>query len=149
MKCINDLKKELKRYFLNENTYHLKFAEYFDKEIYYILSQLKNNELKSTVVKVKVYNPLTSNSRPGFGCDICIGGSSVNSKYIYDFKKDINAGTNVFSLKKYFSFTLFNYCKKEQIEEVKEKHSLIFKQTVNEVRHQLLKDLETLNSICK
>lgn len=143
---LEDFKKKLESYF-GKDTFHLKFAEYYDKELFYIVSQIKDKKLETTVTKVKVYNPLTTVARPAVSCDICIGGNSANSKYIYDFDKEIKPGPNVYSLKKHLSFSLFTYCKQEQIDEVIKKHRLVFEQSVNQAREQLLTSVSFLNDL--
>ena len=148
MSDLNELKKELKRYFCDEKTYHLKLAHLFDKEIYLVTTKFQENRIKIYKEKVKVYNPLNSNSRPASNCDICIGGSSVDSKDIYGlYTKDITNKSGVYTLRYHMRFTLFNYCEKDDFEELKEKHMLIASDLIYKTKQLLSKQLKELKSV--
>jgi hypothetical protein len=122
---------------------------YYDRYLYYVKTNLSNGVIETTVQKVKVYNPFNFDVRiaPAEGCDIVIGNSSTNSDRIYDLKKDLYSSTNTFSLNRYKNITLFTYCEENQVEEVKTAHLTEIKNSIEEVKNTLKKEILDLENI--
>jgi len=105
--------------------------KYYGKELAYVLTELKKGKINTNVQNRKVYDPRKQMITFCSGCDIVIGGNSVDSKYIFDIG-GLFTGNGSFAFGRFDSITLFNYCELSQIEEVTAAQIEAIKKTLSE-----------------
>lgn len=109
--------------------------DFYGKDLYYILTEFKNDELSQNVEIKKVFNPKVNfNIGPSEGCDMVIGDRSTNSKYIYEIKDIIVRDS--FPYYRYQQITYFNYCTVDNLDIVKALHIEKIKESIKLYIHE-------------